>query len=107
MEWLRALSDVETAVADCVMRENYFFSEHFNALLGEYRIPRISVIRRLKNGNHHSAYDYCKGHAEIPCYCLVIKATSEEPALSIFVAFSREADGTVMMWIQEFHLKAN
>ena len=106
MEWLRALSDVESAVADCLMRENYFFSEHFNALLGEYRIARISIVRRLKSGIHNEEYDYSKGHADSPCFCLDIKATHEEPALSLFVAFSRETEGTLMMWIQEFHLKA-
>ncbi len=103
MEWLQSFPNLDQQIAECIESEQYRFSIHFNALLGKYKLPRIWVLDRLKQGRRKKDFDYVKGKDEIPCFCFVARKTAEMPALVFFVAFAKESDDSVVMWIQEFH----
>ena len=104
MEWLPHVSDPKQQVLECLNSEQYRFDVHFNTLLQSAKLPRIWVLNRLKQSRRNKQFDYGKGKESIPCYCFSARKTSEVGALTFFVAFAKEADGSIMMWIQDFHL---
>lgn len=61
------------------------------------------VLERLIESKRSSEFDYSKGKEAIPCYCFSAQRSADVGKLTFFVAFAKEADGLIMMWIQDFH----
>lgn len=99
--------DPKAQVDACIASERIRYSEHFNTLLAQERLSYsgLSVLRllkRLKLSRRAIEFDYRKG-GKIPCFVFVASKTPDNPALSIVVSFEKTGDGSVHLWIQEFH----
>lgn len=104
MKWIRPVGDVKRMVELCCEMEQIRSTVNYNLLLGQSRLSHLRVVKQLKRSRRAQEHDYFKGEAEIPCYGFVAGKTADNPAITFVVSFEQEPDGTVYLWIQEFHL---
>lgn len=103
MHWLQDVSGAKEQLDECIELEQVRYSVHFNVLLGQQKLSHLRVIKQLRRSRRAEQHDYFKGKDEIPCFGFVASKTADNPALTFLVSFERESDGTVYLWIQEFH----
>lgn len=103
MNWLEGVPNAQELLEECVECELIRFTNLFDTLLRESGLPRLIVLNQLKRSRRAEQNDYIKGIHEIPCYCFVSGEAEDCSALTFFVAFGEEYDGTVQVWMQEFH----
>ena len=103
MKWLKDLPNAKDLLAECIECERVRYTNLFDTLLQETGLPRLIVLRQLKRSRRAEKNDYSKGNHEIPCYCFVSGKMENCGALTFFVSFGEEYDGTIHVWMQEFH----
>lgn len=103
MNWLEDLPNPKEVLEKCIESERIRFTDIFDTMLLENGLPRLIVLNQLKRSRRVDANDYVKGLDEVPCHCFVAGDAEDCVALTFFVSFSEDDDGTVWMWMQEFH----